>query len=132
MADTTWLLLADAVLLLHAGIVLFVVGGLVAIIAGNALGWGWANRPLWRWAHLAAIGVVVAQAWAGRICPLTEWEMALRLKAGAPVYGGSFVAHWVQRGLYWEFPPWVFAVAYTVFAAAVVLAWWRWPPRRGA
>ena len=35
---------------------------------------------------------VVAQAWLGRICPLTILENSLRAKAGGQTYDGSFIA----------------------------------------
>lgn len=124
-------LLADAVLALHVGVVLFVVAGLGLVLAGNWRGWRWVNAPLFRWLHLAAIGVVVAQAWLGAVCPLTTLEMWLRRQAGDVAYPGSFIAHWLQRLLYWDAPAWVFVLAYTLFGLAVLLAWWRWPPRRG-
>ena len=66
--------LAEAVLVLHFAIVSFVVGGLVLIVAGNLLRWHWVNGLWFRLAHLAAIGVVVAQAWLGKVCPLTTLE----------------------------------------------------------
>jgi hypothetical protein len=124
------LLLADLVLALHVGVVLFVVGGLVLVVVGNRRGWGWVNRWWLRLAHLAAIGYVAAQAWWGVVCPLTTLEMWLRRQAGASTYDGDFVAHWLQRLLYWDAPAWVFTLAYTVFALAVAACWWRWPPRR--
>jgi hypothetical protein len=123
-------LLADLVLLLHVGVVLFVVGGLALVIAGGARGWAWVRDPWFRWAHLLAIGVVVAQAWLGRICPLTTWEMALRGRAGDTVYGGGFIAHWLQRLLYYEAPLWLFALLYSVFALVVLACWWWVRPRR--
>ena len=43
--------------------------------------------------------------------------------------GGSFVAYWLQRLLYYDAPAWVFTLAYTLFGAAVAAAWWTWPPR---
>lgn len=122
--------LADAVLVLHAAVVLFVVGGLVLVLAGNALGWGWVNGVGFRLAHLAAIGVVVAQSWLGVDCPLTTWEMRLRAAADQPVHGQGFIAFWLQRLIFYEAPAWVFGVVYTLFGLAVVLAWWRYPPRR--
>ena len=122
-------LLADAVLLLHAGVVLFVVIGLPAIVLGNRRGWRWVNRPAWRGAHLAAIALVALQAWLGQACVLTELESAWRRQAGQAGYRRSFVEHWVQAILYHEAPSWVFTVAYSVFAAAVAWAWWRYPPR---
>lgn len=122
-------LLADAVLVLHVAIVLFVVGGLVLVAAGNALRWGWVNGIAFRAAHLAAIAFVVAESWCGVTCPLTTLESALRAAAGGHGYASDgFVAHWLQALLYWDAPAWVFTLAYTLFAALVVAAWWRWPP----
>jgi polyferredoxin len=120
--------LADAVLALHVAIVVFVVAGLVVVPWGNRLGWRWVNRPGFRIAHLGAIAVVVAEAWLGLVCPLTTFEMWLRTQAGASAYDGSFIEHWLQRLLYYDAPPWVFVLGYSVFGLLVVLAWWRYPP----
>jgi hypothetical protein len=79
-------LLADIVLATHFAIVLFVIGGLAAIVLGNVYGWPFVNAWWFRVAHLAAIGVVVAQAWLGLVCPLTTLESALRVKAGGTGY----------------------------------------------
>lgn len=127
---TLYLLAADITLFLHVSFVAFVVAGLILIFAGGALSWSWVRNPWFRWAHLAAIGIVVLQAWFGVICPLTTLEMALRSRAGDSVYPGSFVAHWLQTILYYEAPAWVFAVCYTAFAALVVGSWFWIPPRR--
>jgi len=124
-------LLANAVLVLHFGIVVFVVGGLPLIVAGNLLGWRWVNRLGFRLAHLAAIGIVVAEAWFGVNCPLTVLESWLRAQAGSAAYRESFVEHWLSRVLFYEAPPWVFTVSYTVFALLVAAAWWTFPPRSG-
>lgn len=125
-----YLVLADVVLVLHLGVVLFVVGGLVAIVVGNVLGWHWVNARGLRIAHLVAIAIVVAEAWAGLVCPLTALEQNLRARAGAISYGGDFISHWMQRALYYDLPAWVFVVAYTLFGMAVAAAWWCYPPRR--
>ena len=122
--------LADAVLVLHFVIVLFVIGGLVAVGAGNIRGWHWVNSLWFRLAHLAAVGVVVAQAWMGEVCPLTTVESWLRMQAGSPGYSRSFIEHWVQTVLFYEAPAWVFVLAYTTFALLVLATWWRFPPRR--
>ncbi len=122
--------LADGVLAVHVGVVAFVVFGLVLTIAGNLRGWRWVNALGFRLAHLAAIGVVAAQAWLGATCPLTSIEMWLRVQARADTYQGSFIEHWLQRLLYYEAPAWVFTLGYTVFALLVVATWWRYPPRR--
>lgn len=124
-------LLADAVLLLHLAVVVFIVAGLAAIVLGNRRGWHWVNGWTFRLAHLIAIGVVVAQAWLGRVCPLTTLEAWLRARGGQATYGGSFVEHWVQRLLFYAAPSWVFTLAYTLFGLLVLAAWWLYPPRRG-
>ena len=122
-------LLADTVLVLHFGVVVFVVAGLALVIVGNQWNWPWVNARWFRLMHLVAIGIIVAQAWAGRVCPLTTLESSLRTRAGATQYSGSFVEHWVERILYYDAPAWVFALAYTCFGMLVAAAWWRYPPR---
>ena len=82
--------LADVVLMLHVVIVLFVGGGLVFIIVGNLRGWHWVNALWFRVAHMAAIVVVVTEAWVGAVCPLTSLEMWLRAKARATTCTGTF------------------------------------------
>jgi hypothetical protein len=125
-------LLADAILVIHALFVAFVVFGLVLILLGLWLGWSWVRNFWFRAAHLAAIGIVVAQSWLGVLCPLTRWENALRRAAGEAGYSGSFVQHWLHRVLFFEAAPWVFTLIYTVFGAAVVVAWLFGRPRRRA
>lgn len=98
-------LLADAVLVLHAAIVLFVVAGLPLILIGNRYGWPWVNAPWFRLAHVATIGIVVAEAWIGMVCPLTTLEMWLRVRAqtqAGPYYANGFIEHWLQALLFWN------------------------------
>jgi len=123
-------LLADAVLVAHFAVVVFVVGGLLAIFIGNSRGWRWVNGLLFRVAHLLAIGVVVLQAWLGRLCPLTILELWLRERAGQAAFEGSFVQHWLERLLYFDLPLWMFTVAYTLFGLLVLMSWFLFPPRR--
>ncbi len=122
-------LLADAVLVAHVGIAIFVVAGLLLVVAGNFARWRWVNNGWFRVAHLAAIAIVAAESWLGFACPLTTLEMGLRSSAGETAYGGGFVEHWLQALLYYSAPPWVFAVAYSVFGLLVLATWWYFPPR---
>lgn len=121
--------LADAVLSVHVALVLFVVGGLVLVLVGNLRSWQWVNSLWFRLVHLATIGAVVAEAWLGFVCPLTMLEMWLRSKAQTTTYSGGFIEHWLQALLFWQAPPWVFIVVYSVFGLAVVAAWWCFPPQ---
>lgn len=123
-------MLADAVLVLHLAVVVFVVGGLLLVVAGNRAGWRWVNAPVFRVLHLAAIAVVVAESWLGWVCPLTTLENALRARAGVETMGPGFIEYWFRRILFHEAPAWVFILAYTLFGAAVVGAWVKYPPAR--
>lgn len=123
-------LLADLVLVLHVLFVGFVVLGLALIALGGWRGWAWVRNRRFRQLHLAAIGFVVLETWIGRICPLTELETFLRKGEGGG-YESGFVAHWLSRLLYVDAPPWAFLLAYTLFGATVVWAWFVVPPRAG-
>ena len=128
-SELLYLLGADLLLLVHVAFVVFVIAGLLLTIAGKFLGWRWVCNRTYRMFHLAAIGFVVLQAWLGRICPLTTWEMALRARAGDATYTGSFIAHWLDEILYYQAPSWVFVASYTVFGLAVAATWIWVPPR---
>ena len=121
-------LLADLVLMMHVAFVAFVILGLVLIVWGGFRGWAWIRNPWFRSAHLAGIGVVVAQAWFGVICPLTTLEMSLRAQAGDVTYEGTFISHWLQQLLYYQAPPWVFVVCYTLFSGLVAGTWFGFRP----
>jgi hypothetical protein len=120
--------LADAILVVHFAFVLFVVLGFALVLLGGVLGWRWVRNRAFRYAHLAAIVFVAAEALAGIACPLTVWENALRQ---ASPDGPSFVGRWVSRLLYYDLPEWVFTVAYVLFATAVAVTLWVFPPEGG-
>ena len=118
--------LADLILIVHFAFVLFVVGGLATIWIGAVTGWHWVRNFWFRIAHLAAIFLVAAEALLGVVCPLTAWEDALR---GRTVET-SFIARWIHRVLFHDFPEWAFTTAYVVFALVVALTLWLIPTRR--
>jgi hypothetical protein len=117
---------AGAIVVVHLAIMLFVTAGLPLIYLGAARRWQWVRDWRWRALHLAAIGFVAAESLAGIACPLTLWEDALR---GQQSHIG-FIERWVDRILFYDFSPWVFTVAYTVFALLVALTWILVPPVR--
>lgn len=128
--DLLYLLAADALLFIHAMFVAFVVFGLLLIYIGRLRKWCWVRNFWFRVAHLLGMVIVMVQSWFGLACPFTVWEMALRNKAGAAVYSGSFVSHWLGSLLYYQAPNWVFVVAYTAFAVLVVVSWFVVRPIR--
>ena len=113
-------LLADLVLIVHFLFVTFVVGGLALIWIGAVVGWRWVRNLWFRLAHLAAILFVAGEALVGAWCPLTVWEDALRGVREEK----SFVARWIHRLLFYDFPEWVFTVAYVLFAFVVTATLW--------
>ncbi|RLQ20851.1 DUF2784 family protein [Seongchinamella sediminis] len=121
--ESLLLLLADTVLIAHLCFVVFVVLGLVAIYSGYFRQWLWVRNRTFRILHLTAIGIVVAQSWLGVACPLTVWEVALRNKAGAEGYAGSFIQYWLHKMLYYSAPEWMFIALYTGFGGLVLLSW---------
>ncbi len=123
-------LAADLVLVLHAAFVLFVVGGQVLTLVGWARNWRWTRAPVFRLAQLAAVGLVVLEAWWAVACPLTVLEDRLRTQAGETPYATSFIGHWLQRILFYSAPEWVFVLIYSAFGLAVLLTFVFYPPRR--
>jgi len=120
-------LLADAILIAHFLFVLFVVGGLLAIWVGALLGWRWIHNYWLRASHLGAILFVAAESLAGLMCPLTVWEDLLRGKGAG---GAGFIQRWVSRILYYDLPGSAFTAIYVLFAAIVVMTFWKLPPRK--
>ena len=82
-------------------------------------------------AHLGAIAFVCAESLMGTACPLTTLEGQLRAMSGEASHSRDFVGYWFDRLIYYDFPPWVFTVAYAVFgilvASVFILAPPRWP-----
>lgn len=120
---SSYSLLADLILIIHFAFVAFVVVGFLLILIGLLVHWKWIHNRIFRAAHLVAIGIVVVQAWFGRLCPLTIWESQLRSSAGESAYTESFVAHWLHRILFYQAEAWVFTTIYTVFGALVLAVW---------
>ena len=118
--------LADFVLVVHFGFVIFITGGLVMIGIGAIAKWRWVRNRRFRSIHLAGIVFVAVEALLGMECPLTRWEDVLR-GVGSET---GFIAHWIHRVLFYDFPGWIFTTVYVIFALVVGLTWWRIPPQR--
>ena len=127
---TLYSLAADVLVAIHFAYVGFVVFGLLLTLVGVARGWLWVRNPWFRGLHLAAILIVVAEAWLGIACPLTTWEQQLRRLAGQATYRGDFIGRWLHEVLFFDLPPAVFTAIYTAFALAVIATWTFAPPQR--
>lgn len=126
---TFYRLAAHAVVLAHFSYVAFVVVGLLAILLGLVCRWDWVRNVWFRGLHLLAILIVAAEAICGITCPLTTWEQHLRALAGNTAYQGDFIADWTHRLLFYEFPSWVFTLAYVLFGLIVLGTFVLAPPR---
>jgi len=116
---------ADAILVLHALLVVFNIGALPVIWVGYFRDWHWVRNRYFRLAHLFLIGVVAAESLFGIVCPLTTWEDALRAAGGKDaMHSGGFVAHWLHRLLFYDFPEWVFTMAYLAFFVLVSITFY--------
>jgi hypothetical protein len=124
-------LMADVILVIHFLFIAFVLVGQACIVIGYFRSWHWVRRLMFRVCHILAIAVVVAQAWANQLCPLTLWENALRETAGGRPYAETFVQHWVGRLVYYDAPQWFFTVAYSLFGAVVLFSWVWVRPEKG-
>ena len=60
--------------------------------------------------------------------PATGRENRSREAAGGEVYSSSFIQHWLHEILFYDFDPWAFTVAYSVFGILVPVAWMLVPP----
>ena len=84
--------LADLILSIHALWILLMLAGFVLAL------WGFADARFFEWSifrvlHLTGIVYVGCLAGAGKGCPLTTWENALRIRSGAgPDYADSFIS----------------------------------------
>lgn len=121
--------LANAVLIVHIGFILFVVVGLLLVVVGGIRKWDWVRNLWFRLLHVSAIAVVAAESWLGVTCPLTKLENQLRQSAGQIVSSDDFIAFWVRRLFFFQFPPWVFTICYSCVFALVLGSWLLVSPR---
>jgi Protein of Unknown function (DUF2784) len=124
-----WAILAVLILLLHLCFVVFVVLGEILILVGAALSWGWIRNLWFRLTHLGCILFVALEALIGVLCPLTEWEYALRLRAGQDPTEGDLITRIVHAVIFQDWPPWVFTSIHLGFAALVIATLLLFPPR---
>ncbi|MCF6744862.1 DUF2784 domain-containing protein [Blastococcus sp. KM273128] len=83
------MLLANAVALVHAAAVLL-------MLAGALLALRWPRLVL---LHAPVALVILGVNLAGADCPLTDLELWLRERAGAPGYQGGFLGHYLFHPL---------------------------------
>ena len=130
MTPSAYLLLADALLVLHALIVFFNIFTVPLVWLGHFRKWSFVRNFYFRLVHLGLIGFVTAEALLGAVCPLTNWEDELRVRAGVnPRYAGGWLAHWLHGLIFYDVSPAIFAAAYLCFLLLVIFTLVRVKPR---
>ena len=119
-------LLADLVVALHFVVVAFSLGGAIAILIGWIRSWEWVRRPVLRLFHL---GVVAAVALQQELCFLTEWELALRERAGKGIEEASFIGRLIHDWLFVEVDLVTLQRIYITFGVLVLLGLFAVRPR---
>jgi cytochrome c biogenesis protein CcdA len=122
--------LADLVVAIHVAYVSFVVFGQLAIWLGLLVGWSWVRNPWFRWIHLVLMTIVGLEAVLGITCPLTDWESALRERAGQQVQGELFVGRLLHNLIFVDLPSSVITAIHITFALLVIGTFVLAPPRR--
>lgn len=126
---TFYRLAADAIVIVHLAYAATIVIGLIVTWIGILLRQSWARNFWWRIGHLVMMLIVVVETWIGMTCPLTTWENQLRVLAKQDTIEGDFIANYVHRWLFYDFPTWVFTAGYTIFGLLVVGSFLIAPPR---
>ncbi|VAX10686.1 putative membrane protein [hydrothermal vent metagenome] len=85
-----YLLLADLLVLIHFLFIVFVLLGGILLLKWKKL----------IWLHLPALLWGVFIQFSGWICPLTPLEIQLRRLAGANLYQGGFISHYLVPLIY--------------------------------
>jgi len=49
--------------------------------------------------------------------------------SGEASHSRDFIGYWIDRLIYYDFPPWVFVVAYAMFGILVTIVFILAPPR---
>ncbi len=131
MSNPTLLsLLSDLIVIFHLAYASFVLVGFILILAGALFGWRWIRNPVFRWVHLGCIALVAVEAVVGQICPLTLLENWLLVGSGQSGYERTFIGQLIYDLLYYDFPAWVFTVAYVSLAGLTALTLVLIPPIR--
>ncbi len=122
--------LSDLVVIFHLAYATFVLVGFILILIGALLRWRWIRNPVFRWVHLGCIALVAVEAVVGQICPLTLLENWLLVGSGQAGYERTFIGQLIYDLLYYDFPAWVFTVAYVSLAGLTALTLVLIPPIR--
>ena len=122
--------LYDILIVLHLLWATFMIGGFVLALVGIFQP---ACRRLVKLRTVHVIGIVLTASvplWSG-ICPLTDWENALRTGAGLSTIPRSFLAHYAHEILYINVPVWLITLLTSLVAVTSLILFFVYPPWKG-
>ena len=117
-------LIADIVLVLHFCVVIFITLGFFLIPIGYKFEWRWIKNRKLRIAHCGMMVFITLETLWGLTCPLTSIENSLR-GINQPK---SFIAYWIEKIVYWDFPTQFFLILYCISLGWTFLIWKLCPP----
>lgn len=119
--------MADLILAVHFAYVTFVVGGFAYIWIGRILGWRSARNYWFRVLHCCAMLIVVLEAAAGVVCPLTSLEFFFRGRHAVERSLMSRIVDWI---MYYDVSEETFLIIYILFFLLLILSWFLVRPIR--
>ena len=117
-------LIADIVFVLHFCVVIFITLGFFLIPIGYKFEWRWIKNRKLRIAHCGMMVFITLETLWGLTCPLTSIENSLR-GINQPK---SFIAYWIEKIVYWDFPTQFFLILYCISLGWTFLIWKLCPP----
>ncbi|MBU1076755.1 MAG: DUF2784 domain-containing protein [Spirochaetes bacterium] len=120
---------ADLLVFLHFIWIIFMLWGfgktVIALLSKNK---GFLYNITVRTVHLAGILFVAFFILIDRPCPVTIWEINLRVFSGISSYTGSFIIHYLEKLVYPEVPAWVVNIPSVIIGAASFFLYLIFPP----
>ncbi|MEM2983019.1 MAG: DUF2784 domain-containing protein [Candidatus Bathyarchaeia archaeon] len=123
--------MAEITVFIQLLFIIFLIGGFTVIVLGHFLKWPITRHLTFRTFHLIGFLIVVGFELAGLLCPLTYLEIWLRNKQDPEsAYFGSFIAHYIEKIIYWEVPMELILLPTCAIAILTLLIFLISPPNR--
>lgn len=122
--------LASVVSVFHAIYTFFIIIGFILIWIGYFAKWKWVRNYTFRVVHLSMMAFVGFEAVFNIECPLTWLEYRLLTLARLKHGNMPFIAGFVDKILFYNFPIWLFNAIYASFTIILVATWFIVKPVR--
>lgn len=104
-------LFAILTLVLHLGLIFFNIFGFFLAF----------KYPFVKFIHCSSLCLTATIMLTGNACPLTNLEQWLKLESDSrATYEGGFIAHYLNKTIYIDVPPWLIGLVTTLLAATAI------------